>query len=80
MQTYPQEYILPGYHSLLFEHFQSSDSKRKYDETADEFLCSKLLLRCSGQAELQDIMVTAGKEVYGERDIRGSQKMSGNVR
>ena len=32
----------------------------------DEFLCSSLLLRGSGQAAQQDIMVTAGKGVYGK--------------
>ena len=70
VQTEQQEYILPVYHKLLSEHFQSSKSKRKYDEATDEFLCSNLLLRGSGQAAQQDIMVTAGKGVYGEIKLK----------
>ena len=72
---------------MLSEHFQSSDSKQKYDETTDEFLCSNLLLRCSGQAALQDIMVTAGEGVYCQKgykrkswDVRECQGKSGDVR
>ena len=76
VQTDRQEYILPGGHILLSEYFQSSDRKQKYDEATNWFLCSNLLLWCSGQAGLQDIMVTAGKGVYCQMGYQGK---SGDV-